>query len=137
MSRVRNRLRSLVRKEKLKNESQLRRQLRNIIEGCPEGMTDDPPMPDGPVGGQMDLAPAPDLPDAHGHGGGIPCPIKTAAKMKDAGATESDLMNFVNTLIGEFTSGGTTMPDPEPSKLGHPDGPVQGEPGDLLSILGL
>ena len=139
MSVTRSRLKRLVRKAKIQNESTKRRKLRSIIEGCPAGMTDDPPMKDDheSASSQMDLAPAPDLPDSHGHEGGMPCPIKTAAKMKEAGATEGELMNFVNTLIDEFRMGGTTVPEKDPVKISHTDGPVQGEPGDLLSILGL
>ena len=81
--------------DKKKNESALRSRLRNIIiEECPGGMTGEPEMAS--ADSQMSLAPAPDLASE------MPCPIKTASKMKEAGATEAELMDFVNTLIDEF-----------------------------------
>lgn len=114
------------------HESVLRSRLRKIImKECPGGMMDEPPMPDASpsANDQMSLAPEPQLgEDEPKETGGIPCPIKTAAKMKEAGASESDLMDFVNTLIDEFKGGGSTVPDQ----------PAVEEPiGDLLDILGL
>ena len=38
---------------------------------------------------------------AHGQSG-MPCPIETAKKMKEAGASNADLANFVGQLIAEF-----------------------------------
>jgi hypothetical protein len=120
-------------KEK-KDESAQRQRLRQIIlDECPEGMSDEPEMADD----LMQLAPEPALPDAHGHqDGGMPCPIKTAAKMKESGATEQQLMDFVSTLIQEFKMGGTTVPEQDPM-LGQLDDTDQDITGDLLSILGL
>ena len=116
-----------------------KRQLRRIIreekarlmEECPMGMTDDPAMP-GPE--PMDSGH-----DNHDHPAGMPCPIKTASKMKEAGASEQELMDFVATLIDEFRSGGTTGPDLPPKLAPSHDGPPgpAGGPGDLLGILGL
>ena len=60
----------------------------------------------------------------------------SAAKMREAGASEAELMDFVNTLIDEFKGGGTTVPE-EPAQLMHPDGPEGDGVGDLLDILGL
>ena len=126
--------------EEEKNESILRRRLRKIImKECPGGMHGDPEMPDiqPTANDQMDLAPEPDLDDAHGHSdGSMPCPIKTAAKMKEAGASEAELMDFVNTLIDEFKMGGTTVPE-SPDQVMHADGPVGPGKIDLLDILGL
>lgn len=115
--------------DKKKNESALRSRLRRIVvEECPGGMTGEPEMAS--ADSQMSLAPAPDLASE------MPCPIKTASKMKEAGATEAELMDFVNTLIDEFRAGGTTVPE-EPAQISHPDGPEGDGVGDLLSILGL
>ena len=115
--------------DKKKNESALRSRLRRIVvEECPGGMTGEPEMAS--ADSQMSLAPAPDLDSA------MPCPIKTASKMKEAGATEAELMDFVNTLIDEFRAGGTTVPE-EPAQIAHTDGPEGDGVGDLLSILGL
>ena len=120
---------AIIDKEKKKNESALRRRLRRIVvEECPGGMTGEPEMAS--ADSQMSLAPAPDLDSA------MPCPIKTASKMKEAGATEAELMDFVNTLIDEFRAGGTTVPE-EPAQIAPPDGPEGDGVGDLLSILGL
>ena len=86
---------------------------------------------------QMALAPEPELGDSPDPvGASMPCPIKTAAKMREAGASEAELMDFVNTLIDEFKGGGTTVPE-EPAQLMHPDGPEGDGVGDLLDILGL
>ena len=120
---------AIIDKEKKKNESALRRRLRLIVtEECSGGMTGEPEMAS--ADSQMSLAPAPDLDSA------MPCPIKTASKMKEAGATEAELMDFVNTLIDEFRAGGTTVPE-EPAQIAHADGPEGDGVGDLLSILGL
>ena len=120
---------AIIDKEKKKNESALRRRLRRIVvEECPGGMTGEPEMAS--ADSQMSPAPAPDLDSA------MPCPIKTASKMKEAGATEAELMDFVNTLIDEFRAGGTTVPE-EPAQIAHADGPEGDGVGDLLSILGL
>ena len=103
---------------------------RRLMDECPMGMSEDPAMPGPDDHGH----------DDHGHSeGGMPCPIKTAAKMKEAGASEQELMDFVSTLIDEFRSGGTTVPDLPPKLATSPDGPPgpDGGPGDLLSILGL
>lgn len=116
-----------------KNESVLRARLRNIImKECPGGMMDDPEMPDVSPSAhdQMTLAPEPQLggEDVHSEGG-MPCPIKTAAKMREAGASEAELMDFVNTLIDEFKMGSSTVPEePAADSAGL---------GDLLGILGL
>jgi len=114
------------------HESYLRGKLRKIVRENCGGPHDDMPIakPLNPSADeQMDLAPEPALGDAVDQpDAGKPCPIKTAAKMKDAGASEADLMDFVNTLIDEFKSGASTVPD-QPAD----DGPV----GDLLDILGL
>ena len=105
------------------HESVLRGRLRKIVrEAC--GGPDAFPEPSPSAHDQMALAPDPELGDASGQPGSKPCPIKTAAKMKEAGASEADLMDFVNTLIDEFKSGGTTVPEEQ-------------EAGDLLSLLGL
>ena len=108
----------------------IREEKRRLMEECPMGMTDDPAMPGPDAHG----------PDDHEHSeGSMPCPIKTAAKMKESGASEQQLMDFVATLIDEFRSGGTTVPDLPPKLPASPDGPPgpDGGPGDLLSILGL
>ena len=114
------------------HESYLRGKLRKIVRENCGGPHDDMPIakPLNPsADDQMDLAPEPNLGDAVDQpDAGKPCPIKTAAQMKDAGASEADLMDFVNTLIDEFKSGASTVPD-QPAD----DGPV----GDLLDILGL
>ena len=110
----------------------IREEKRRLMEECPMGMTDDPAMP----GPELE---APGH-DDHGHAAGMPCPVKTAAKMKEAGASEQELMDFVSTLIDEFRSGGTTVPDLPPKLSPGSDAPsaeAQGGPGDLLSILGL
>ena len=100
-------------KEK-KDESAQRQRLRQIIlDECPEGMSDEPEMADD----LMQLAPE-------------------AAKMKESGATEQQLMDFVSTLIQEFKMGGTTVPEQDPM-LGQLDDTDQDITGDLLSILGL
>lgn len=114
------------------HESVLRSRLRKIImKECPGGMMGDPEMPDTSPSAhdQMSLAPEPELGDASDSAGSsMPCPIKTAAKMRDAGASEGDVMDFVNTLIDEFKSGASTVPD-------QPED--EGVVGDLLGILGL
>ena len=122
------------------HESVLRSRLRKIImKECPGGMMGDPEMPDASPSAhdQMSLAPEPELGDSPDPAGtSMPCPIKTAAKMREAGASEAELMDFVNTLIDEFKGGGTTVPE-EPAQLMHPDGPEGDGIGDLLDILGL
>jgi len=42
----------------------------------------------------------------------MPCPIKTAAEMRAAGATEADVLHWVQLLISEFL-GGTEEAYPE------------------------
>lgn len=118
------------------HESVLRSHLRKIVrENC--GGDHDMPEMSMSADDQMSLAPEPELGDVQSpEASGMPCPIKTASKMKESGASEADLMDFVNTLIDEFKSGGTTVPE-QPSQMGHPEGPAAGGMGDLLSILGL
>jgi len=120
------------------HESVLRSRLRKIImKECPGGMTGEPQMPGDPLAhDQMDLAPAPDFSDYEDGADPMPCPVKTAAKMKEAGATEADVMTFVNTLIDEFKSGGTTVPK-EPQPIAHEKAPVGDGVPDLMDVLGL
>lgn len=118
------------------HESFLRGRLRKIVrENC--GGPHPEEMPNPSAHDQMALAPEPELGDSPDPAGAsMPCPIKTAAKMREAGASEAELMDFVNTLIDEFKGGGTTVPE-EPAQLMHPDGPEGDGVGDLLDILGL
>ena len=109
------------------HESYLRTRLRKIVR---ESCGADPVNPS--AHDQMALAPEPQLGDPKEKSGESPCPIKTAAKLRAAGASEADLMDFVNSLIDEFKQGDSTVPD-EPKAM-EPQG---GGPGDLLSILGL
>ena len=46
----------------------------------------------------------------------MPCPIKTAAEMQDAGATGDDLLHWIDLLISQFGQG-----------------PVAAEPAPLMS----
>ncbi len=127
---------AIIDKEEEKNESHhesvLRNHLRKIVrENC--GGDHDMPEISMSADDQMSLAPEPELGNAQDpEATGMPCPIKTASKMKESGASEADLMDFVNTLIDEFKSGGSTVPE-QPS----PEGPANAAMGDLLSILGL
>ncbi len=112
----------------------IREEKKRLMDECPMGMMDDPMMAEPPPEAQGHDGPDH---DDHGHSeGGMPCPIKTAAKMRESGATEDQLMDFVATLIDEFRSGGTTVPE-QPLKLSSPEGPAPPGEGDLLSILGL
>jgi hypothetical protein len=44
----------------------------------------------------------------------MPCPIETAAKMRTAGAMESDVLHWVQLLISEFSGGHEeAMPEEE------------------------
>ena len=118
------------------HESDIRGRLRKIVrENC--GGDHDMPEVSPSADDQMSLAPEPALGDEQASAAGMPCPIKTAAKMRDAGASEGELMDFVNTLIDEFKMGGTTVPE-EPDQLMQPENPsIAGGMGDLLDILGL
>ena len=108
------------------NESVLRTKLRKIVREACGGPLPEDEMLNPSADDQMQLAPEPVLGDPAPSE--KPCPIKTAAKMKASGASEADLMDFVNTLIDEFKGGGSTVPE-------QPEG--MGPAGDLLDALGL
>tara|TARA_B100001115_G_C15685729_1_gene331754 strand:- start:203 stop:694 length:492 start_codon:yes stop_codon:yes gene_type:complete len=111
------------------NESVLRGKLRKIVREACGGPHPEDEMLNPSADDQMQLVPEPVLGDDLGQASSEkPCPIKTAAKMKASGASEADLMDFVNTLIDEFKGGGSTVPE-------QPEG--MGPAGDLLDILGL
>lgn len=124
---------AIIDKEKEKNESHhesvLRGKLRKIVREACGGPLPEDEMLNPSAHDQMQLVPEPVLGDDMGQAPAEkPCPIKTAAKMKASGASEADLMDFVNTLIDEFKAGEPTVPS-------EPEG--MGPAGDLLDILGL
>tara|TARA_R110000751_G_scaffold19097_1_gene57502 strand:- start:710 stop:1075 length:366 start_codon:yes stop_codon:yes gene_type:complete len=55
----------------------------------------------------------------YGDTGEMPCPIATASAMKQAGATDSDVLEFIHKLTMELTSMGGDMGD-----MGDMDAPM-------------
>ena len=62
--------------------------------------------------------------------GDMPCPIETAAKMRSAGASEADVLHWVQLLISEFSGGHEEAHPPEEMPL-EPL-PIYDEPEGLM-----
>ena len=65
-------------------------------------------------------------------GSDMPCPIRTAAEMRDAGASGDDVLHWIQLLISEFAAGDgiAGMPVPEEEDEFSFSGDVALLPGD-------